>query len=111
MKTACIYLWAVFVCLSLSIQSTHALNPYGFEQILHIGHVYARSVVYDKESGLPLWAIYDEDGGHTKIHPDLAKAYEGRVVSGDNYRAYSKAYKDFKAQYIRRQLTCPVRDN
>ncbi|MGR6871837.1 hypothetical protein ACU6U9_05905 [Pseudomonas sp. HK3] len=92
----------MLVSALLSTQQSLALNPYGFEQILHIGHVYARSIVYDKDTGLPLWATYNEDGGHTKIPlsgTELAAAYEGRVVSGENYRAYIKAYDDFKTQY------------
>ncbi|MFY0639804.1 MAG: hypothetical protein JXR16_02080 [Bermanella sp.] len=106
---------SLLVALStfLSAQQSLALNPYGFEQILHIGHVYARSIVYDEDTGLPLWATYNEDGGHTKIQLDatkLAAANRGRVVSGENYRAYQKAYDDFEAQYEGKVDLLPVSD-
>ncbi|WP_396589154.1 hypothetical protein [Bermanella sp. R86510] len=83
----------------LSSQLSYALNPLGFERITHMGHVFARSIVHDKDTGLPLWAEYNEEGGHTKIQVDLQKAYEGSAVSGSNYRSYIKALQNFKEQY------------
>lgn len=87
------------VLLLLSIVPAYALNPYGFEKITHMGHVFARSIVYDKDSGLPLWATYNEQGGHTKIQVDLELANKGKVVSGQNYQAYMAAYVAFKQRY------------
>jgi hypothetical protein len=87
------------VLLLLSISPAYALNPYGFEQIVHIGHVFARSIVYDESTGLPLWAEYNDQGGHTKFNVDLELANNGRIVSGQNYRAYQAAYTEFATRY------------
>lgn len=85
--------------LILNANSTYSLDPNGFEQITHLGYVYARAIVKDENSGLPLWAEYNEQGGHTKLDVDLAEANDGQVVSGATYRSYATALESFKVQY------------
>lgn len=51
----------------LSVFTTHALNPDGFETFTHFGHIYAQTVVNTTE-GKPIWAEYNKQGGHTRLH-------------------------------------------
>jgi hypothetical protein len=87
------------VILLLPLVLVHGLNPNGFERTMHLGHVYARAVVKDESSGLPLWAEYNEQGGLTKLQVDLAQAADGKVVSGSSYLAYMASLQSFNEQY------------
>ncbi len=86
--------------LLLCVASVQALNPTGFEQSIHHGYVFARAIVKDEATGLPLWAEYNEQGGFTKLPQSLVVgASQGKVVSGKSYQAYKVSLDSFEAQY------------
>ncbi|MDE1462690.1 Ig-like domain-containing protein [Spartinivicinus poritis] len=76
----------------------YGLNPDGFEQGIHTGHVFARAIVKDKE-GYPLWAEYNQTGGHTQIPVGGVRAFKATVIAGTTYRHYIKQFDDFKKSY------------
>jgi len=57
-------LFGLACCISVP---THALNPDGFETFTHFGHIYAQTVV-NTADGKPIWAEYNKQGGHTRLH-------------------------------------------
>lgn len=87
-----------------------ALNPDGFETFIHIGHVFARSTVTN-DDGAPLWAEYNDDGGHVRLrsldgqYGDVyASSYDscigyGAFPPGNDHAAFSAQ------QYVRGVVT------
>lgn len=66
---------------------------------LYKGFVHARAIIRD-DSGLPLWASYNEQGGHTLENGiDLIEASKGRVLGGQNVRQYFERLNAFRARY------------
>ena len=66
------------IFLLLVMVPVRALNPYGFETFINLGHVYARSAV-TTEGGGPVWAEYNDNGGYSRI-PSLDDM-EGKVIA------------------------------
>ncbi|UXD86199.1 hypothetical protein [Thalassolituus hydrocarboniclasticus] len=73
-----------------------ALNPDGFETFVHIGHVFARSVV-TTDDGSPLWAEYNDDGGHVRIRS--LDGQRGDVYAGNQIRSFLETLKRFRERY------------
>jgi hypothetical protein len=76
--------------------SVYALNPSGFEQYTHLGHVMVRAPV-TTEDGEPVWAEYNEQGGHSRLRQ--LDGQRGIVRSGAEIRAYQAQLAQFRAQY------------
>src|SRR5690606_1774694 len=76
--------------------SAQALNPSGFETFVHLGHVYARSVV-TTEDGKPIWAEYNDQGGHSKINS--LTGVEGFVLAASQVNGFLTALELFRKQF------------
>ncbi|MDE1462695.1 hypothetical protein [Spartinivicinus poritis] len=91
----------------LSQLPAYGLNPNGFEQGIHSGYVFARAIVKDK-SGYPLWAEYNQAGGHTRIPVSGEQAAQSQVISGNTYRNFIKQYDDLKKLYNNQVELLPI---
>src|SRR5690606_10404434 len=83
----------ILIMPALSVQ---ALNPSGFETFVHLGHVYARSVV-TTEDGKPIWAEYNDQGGHSKINS--LTGVEGFVLAASQVNGFLTALELFRKQF------------
>ncbi|WP_430460350.1 hypothetical protein ACQUQU_14145 [Thalassolituus sp. LLYu03] len=92
MKLRTLFLLPLMVLAS----AVQALNPYGFETFVHHGHVYARSVV-TTDDGKPIWAEYNEHGGHSKINS--VTGVEGFVLAASQVGGFITMLDLFRAQY------------
>ena len=83
------------IFLLLVMVPVRALNPYGFETFINLGHVYARSAV-TTEGGGPVWAEYNDNGGYSRI-PSLDDM-EGKVIAKAQLRELNEVFNDFKSR-------------
>ncbi|NYZ65595.1 hypothetical protein H0A36_06190 [Endozoicomonas sp. SM1973] len=86
------------VIFGLSQIPAYGLNPDGFEQGIHTGHVFARAIIKD-DDGYPLWAEYNQAGGHSRIPVSGVRAFKSLVIAGDAYRSYIEQYQQLKRIY------------
>ena len=88
--------------LSSSLHELSLIKPDAGEiqRSLYLGVVHTRSIVHDPDTGYPLWATYNSDGGHTKLPVrDLAEASTARVMSGSNIRNYIEQLARLNSDY------------
>ena len=88
------FILAIF--LTVSGVSTHALNPDGFETFTHFGHIYAQTVV-NTADGKPIWAEYNKQGGHTRLHELDGEV--GQVLAARQVESFFALLDNFKSQY------------
>ena len=99
-----ICLMIVFFLLSGAYSSTYGglprFNTYYPSNSIYMGRVYGRSIVKDEDTGLPKWATYNKEGGHTELNDiDLEQASKGKVISATYLNNYYLKLSDFKDRY------------
>jgi hypothetical protein len=83
---------AYFSLLLFLISAWSEASLLSYSKYLYRGHVFARAEVTTAD-GEPIWAEYNEQGGHSRLHQ--LDGQQGEVIAGTQLRAYQEGFQQF----------------